>query len=60
MWTKVASAPHTIWICWQHYSEHFGHYLASFSGFIQRSYGILLAELYDIYKGLLLDKYMGI
>ncbi|PNX73807.1 ribonuclease H [Trifolium pratense] len=38
----------------------FGHYLVGFSGFIQGSSDILLAELYDIYKGLLLAKDMNI
>jgi ribonuclease HI len=38
----------------------FGHYLASFSGFIQGSSGILFAELYAIYKGFLLAKDMNI
>jgi hypothetical protein len=33
---------------------------ARFSGFIQGSYDILLAELYAIYNGLLLDKDMNI
>jgi hypothetical protein len=40
--------------------EHFGHYLADFSGFIQGSYDILLVELYAIYKGLWLAKDMEI
>jgi hypothetical protein len=30
----------------------FGHYLASFSGFIPETSDILLVELYAIYKGL--------
>ncbi|XP_045803019.1 uncharacterized protein LOC123896706 [Trifolium pratense] len=38
----------------------FGHYLVGFSGFIQGSSDILLAELYAIYKGLLLAKDMNI
>ncbi|GAU45207.1 hypothetical protein TSUD_139120 [Trifolium subterraneum] len=38
----------------------FGHYLAGFSGFISGSSDILLAELYTIYKGLLLAKDMSI
>jgi hypothetical protein len=38
----------------------FGHYLGCFSGFIQGSSDILLAEIYDIYKGLLLAKDMSI
>jgi hypothetical protein len=38
----------------------FGHYLAGFSGFIQGSSDILLAEFYAIYKGLLLAKDMNI
>ncbi|GAU51122.1 hypothetical protein TSUD_28730 [Trifolium subterraneum] len=38
----------------------FGHYLADFSGFIQGLSDILLAELYAIYKGLLLAKEMSI
>ncbi|MCI29329.1 RNA-directed DNA polymerase (Reverse transcriptase), partial [Trifolium medium] len=38
----------------------FGHYLAGFSCFIQGSSDILLAELYTIYKGLLLAKDMSI
>ncbi|MCI32239.1 N-hydroxycinnamoyl/benzoyltransferase [Trifolium medium] len=38
----------------------FGRYLTAFSGFIQGSSDILLAELYAIYKGLLLAKDMSI
>ncbi|CAJ2646060.1 unnamed protein product [Trifolium pratense] len=38
----------------------FGHYLAGFSGYIQGSSDILYAELYAIYKGLLLAINMGI
>jgi hypothetical protein len=38
----------------------FSHYLVGFSGFIQGSSDILLAELYVIYKGLLLAKDMSI
>ncbi|XP_045809964.1 uncharacterized protein LOC123904334 [Trifolium pratense] len=38
----------------------FGHYLAGFSGYIQGSSDILYAELYVIYKGLLLAINMGI
>jgi ribonuclease HI len=38
----------------------FGHYLVGFPGFIQGSSDILLAELYAIYKGLLLAKDMNI
>jgi ribonuclease HI len=37
-----------------------GQYLAGFSGFIQGSSDILLAELYAIYKGLLLAKDINI
>ncbi|GAU22830.1 hypothetical protein TSUD_281970 [Trifolium subterraneum] len=37
-----------------------GHYLAVFLGFIQGSSDILLAEMYAIYKGLLLAKEMSI
>jgi ribonuclease HI len=38
----------------------FGHYLAGFSCFIQGSSDILFAELYAIYKGLLLEKDMSV
>ncbi|MCH99223.1 RNA-directed DNA polymerase (Reverse transcriptase), partial [Trifolium medium] len=38
----------------------FGHYLAGFPGFIQGFSDILLAELYAIYKGLLLAKNMSV
>ncbi|GAU42452.1 hypothetical protein TSUD_235210 [Trifolium subterraneum] len=38
----------------------FGHYLTGFSGFIQGSSDILITELHDIYKGLLLAKDMSI
>ncbi|MCI35860.1 RNA-directed DNA polymerase (Reverse transcriptase), partial [Trifolium medium] len=38
----------------------FGYYLTGFSGYIQGSSDILYAELYAIYKGLLLAKNMGI
>ncbi|GAU50021.1 hypothetical protein TSUD_186220 [Trifolium subterraneum] len=38
----------------------YDHYLAGFSGFIQGSSDILLAELYAIYRGLLLAKEMSI
>jgi ribonuclease HI len=38
----------------------FGHYLVGFSGFIQGSSDILFAELYAIYKGLLLAKDMSV
>jgi hypothetical protein len=38
----------------------FGQYLIGFSGFIQDSYDILLAELCAIYKGFLLAKDMNI
>ncbi|XP_045797947.1 uncharacterized protein LOC123892169 [Trifolium pratense] len=38
----------------------FGHYLAGFSGYIQGSSDILYAELYAIYKGLLLAINMSI
>jgi hypothetical protein len=38
----------------------FGHYLVGFWGFIQGLSDMLLAELYDIYKGLLLAKDMNI
>jgi hypothetical protein len=36
------------------------YYLAGFSGFIKKSSDILLAELYAIYKDLLLAKNMSI
>jgi hypothetical protein len=42
------------------FKNTFDHYLADFSYPIQRSYDILVAELYAIYKGLLVAKKMEI
>jgi hypothetical protein len=57
---EVASVPHSIWIWRRIIRNTFGYYLAGFSDFIQKSSDILFAELYVIYKGLLLTKDMNI